>query len=130
MQNLKDIFELFDSNKTGKIETKDLENILTSLKRNPEEAREFLEEINPAEEEYISFDEFVKLMDRVENRMDKKDEEESSKQKESVYDKSPGQQSEDNKDGAKRTALLDFLILLEDYRAKCESEGKYAEARK
>lgn len=69
-------------------------------------------------------------MDKVENRMDKKDDEESSKQKESVYDKSPGQESDGTKDGAKRTALLDFLILLEDYRAKWESEGKYAEARK
>ncbi|CAI2369820.1 unnamed protein product [Moneuplotes crassus] len=130
LQNLKDIFELFDSTKSGKIPTKDLENILTSLNRNPEEAKEFLEEFSPAEEDYITFDEFVKLMDKVENRMEKKDDDESSKQKESIYDKSPAQESDETKDGAKRTALLDFLILLEDYRAKCESEGKYAEARK
>jgi len=95
-----------------------LENILTSLKRDPEEAKEMLGEIDPNNDGYITFEEFVKLMDKIENKMDKKDEEDSSsKNKGSEFDKNQ-EGSETNKGEAKRTALLDFLILLEDYRAK------------
>ena len=38
IQNLQDIFNLFDKDQSGKIGPSDLEAILTSLKRNPEEA--------------------------------------------------------------------------------------------
>ena len=95
-----------------------MENILTSLKREPGEAKEMLNEIGPSQEGFITFDEFVKLMDKIENRMDKKeeDEESSTKQKDSIIKNQ--EESEINKDGTKRTALLDFLVLLEDYRAK------------
>lgn len=124
IQNLKDIFDLFDKDQSGKIESTDLENIFASLKRDPEEAKEMLSEIDPNHDGEITFQEFIKLMAKIENKIDKKDDEEdqnSSKQ---------GDGSQGGKDRAKRTALIDFLVLLEDYRAKCESEGKYAEARK
>lgn len=124
IQNLKDIFDLFDKDQSGKIESNDLENILTSLKRDPEEAKEMLSEIDPNHDGQITFEEFIKLMAKIENKIDKKDEDEehsSTKQ---------GDGSLSGQDGAKRTALIDFLVLLEDYRSKCESEGKYAEARK
>lgn len=117
IQNLKDIFDLFDKDQTGRIVTIDLENILTSLKRDPEEAKQMLSEIDPNHGGEITFQEFIKLMAKIENKIDKKggDEQESEKQ---------GDGSEADKDGAKRTTIqtdsrvLDFLVLLEDYRAK------------
>lgn len=123
IQNLRDIFDLFDKDQVGKIQPKDLESILTSLKRDVDGAKEFLSDVQQDEEGAITFDEFLKLMIKVENRIDKKeDEDEGSSRREGA--------SEVAKDGAKRTALIDFLVLLEDYRQKCETEGKYAEARK
>ena len=35
VQNLKDIFDLFDRDKSGRIEMKDLEAIMSSLQRDP-----------------------------------------------------------------------------------------------
>jgi hypothetical protein len=110
IQNLKDIFDLYDKDQSGKIESGDLENILTSLKRDPEEAKEMLSEIDPNHDGEITFDEFVSLMAKIENKIDKKDDGEDAT--------SSQRADEENKDGAKRTALLDFLVLLEDYRAK------------
>jgi hypothetical protein len=111
IQNLKDIFDLFDKDQSGKIEANDLESILTSLKRDPEEAKEMLNEIDPNHDGQITFEEFTKLMARIENKIDRRDDGED------VTSSKHGQ-NEANKDGVKRTALLDFLIMLEDYRSK------------
>lgn len=130
IQNLKDIFDLFDKDQSGKIEASDLENILTSLKRDPDEAKQMLSDIDPDHDGEITFQEFIKLMGKIENKLDKKGD--MDKPETDKYDG----RSEDVKDVGKRTTIqtdsrvLDFLILLEDYRSKCESEGKYAEARK
>lgn len=130
VQNLKDIFDLFDKDQTGRIEVSDLENILTSLKRDPEEAKQMLEDIDPNNEGEITFQEFLKLMAKIENKIDKKGEVEEAESERNE------EGSERTKEAPKRTTIqtdsrvLDFLILLEDYRAKCEGEGKYAEARK
>lgn len=124
IQNLRDIFDLFDKDQSGKIESTDLENILTSLKRDPEEAKEMLHEIDPNHDGQITFEEFIKLMTKVENKIDRRDD---GEEHDSTKAGEGGQKS---KGGVKRTALIDFLVLLEDYRTKCESEGKYAEARK
>lgn len=43
IQNLKDIFDLFDKDRTGRIEVRDLEAIMTSLQRDPNEARMMLQ---------------------------------------------------------------------------------------
>jgi Ca2+-binding EF-hand superfamily protein len=42
---LKEIFELFDKDHTGTINMKDLEAIMQSLQRNPEEAKDLLRSI-------------------------------------------------------------------------------------
>ena len=42
VQSLKDIFELFDKEKQGRIEMKDLDAIISSLERDPVEAKEIL----------------------------------------------------------------------------------------
>ena len=42
VQNLKDIFDLFDKERSGSIDVRDLEAIMTSLQRDPSEARAML----------------------------------------------------------------------------------------
>ena len=56
VQNLRDIFDLFDKEKQGRIDIKDLEAIMTSLQRDPAEARALHGE-GP-----VSFDQFIGLM--------------------------------------------------------------------
>jgi Ca2+-binding EF-hand superfamily protein len=71
---LKDIFDLFDKNKTGYIEMRDLEAIMTSLQRDPSEAREMLKSANPAnQEDTITFDDFINLMQQIENKIVRND---------------------------------------------------------
>ena len=62
VQNLKEIFDLFDKEQAGFIEIKDLETIMGSLQRDPNEVREFVENIDPKSNGKITFDEFLKLM--------------------------------------------------------------------
>ena len=79
IQNLKEIFDLFDKNQQGSINAQDLEAIMQSLQRDPQEAREILQNIRReqnngenaegenqegAEENFdnVTFDEFIQLM--------------------------------------------------------------------
>lgn len=93
VQNLKEIFDLFDKESNGQITIKDLEAIMQSLQRDPEEAKDLLRQIRveeyqaqmqaegnndnaepePASLEFINFDEFIKMMQQIENRMAKDD---------------------------------------------------------
>jgi len=45
IENLKEIFNLFDKEKNGCIKIKDLEAIMQSLQRNPDEAKQLLMQI-------------------------------------------------------------------------------------
>jgi hypothetical protein len=124
VSNLKEIFDLFDKSKTGLIGLQDLEAIMQSLQRNAQEARSLLVQIRGQQEgdlDSIDFDEFLKLMELVENSLSKE----------------PAQQAEllpANGSGTATVAadnkVLDFLRLLEEYRKKCEIEGNYQEAKK
>ena len=62
IQNLREIFELFDKEKTNKISINDLETIMGSLQRDPEEVKELIERIDPNNNGLISFNEFINLM--------------------------------------------------------------------
>ena len=62
IQNLRSIFEMFDPNKTGAIEVKDLETIMGSLQRDANEVREFVDKLDPNSNGRISFEEFLDLM--------------------------------------------------------------------
>ena len=67
IQNLRDIFDLFDKEKTGRIDMRDLEAIMTSLQRDPAEARLLLNANQEAagsldEKQSVSFEEFINLM--------------------------------------------------------------------
>ena len=68
IQNLKEIFDLFDKQQQGRISTADLETIMGSLNRDPNEVRELIENIDPNQNS-VSFEEFIQLMQNVENRI-------------------------------------------------------------
>ena len=53
---------MFDKDKSGKIEMKDLEAIMTSLQRDPAEAKEMLRSVDPNHDDVIMFEEFIGLM--------------------------------------------------------------------
>lgn len=114
---------MFDKEKQGFIDIKDLETIMGGLQRDPAEVRDFIENVDPNSSGRISFEEFLGLMQQVENKIVK------------TFVK---QTQEGTKDGTARGVIkisaddkvLDFLKLLEEYRRKCEEQGNYGEARK
>jgi Ca2+-binding EF-hand superfamily protein len=65
VQNLREIFDLFDKEKNGVIDATDLETIMGSLQRDPAEVRDYIEQLG----EQISFEQFIDLMQQVENRI-------------------------------------------------------------
>lgn len=67
--NLRSIFEMFDPNRTGYIEVKDLETIMGSLQRDANEVRDFVDRLDPNSSGRISFDEFLDLMQQIENKI-------------------------------------------------------------
>jgi Ca2+-binding EF-hand superfamily protein len=89
ISNLKEIFDLFDKEKNGSINIKDLEAIMQSLQRDPQEALDILSAIRqdkgsePApsgELENVLFEEFIELMQQVENKLARDDPENLNRQ--------------------------------------------------
>lgn len=66
---MREIFDLFDKEHTGHIEVKDLETIMDSLKREPTEVKEFIENLDPNAGGRITFNEFLNLMQQLENKI-------------------------------------------------------------
>jgi Ca2+-binding EF-hand superfamily protein len=60
---------MFDKEKTGYVEVVDLQTILRSLGRDPNEATELLEGLGISQEGKLSFEEFLKIMKNLENRL-------------------------------------------------------------
>lgn len=60
---------MFDKQKTGFIEVVDLQTIMRSLGRDPNEALDLLQGLNISTEDKISFEDFLKLMKTLENRL-------------------------------------------------------------
>ena len=132
VQNLREIFDLFDKERNGTIYIKDLEQIMVSLQRDPDEAKQLLGQIRDAQMneegqdfERINFDDFLKMMEQVEQNLAKDDPHNQGRQDFIRQSSQNGiiNISADNK-------VLDFLRLLEEYRKKCEIEGNYQEAKK
>ncbi len=74
IENFKCIFEMFDKEKTGFIEVSDLQTIMRSLGRDPNEAIDLLQSLNlkAGQEDgdgQINFEDFLKLMKNLENRL-------------------------------------------------------------
>lgn len=62
---MREIFDLFDKQKTGIISSTDLETIMGSLQRDPDEVRDYIDSLGAQ----ISFDMFLDLMQQVENQI-------------------------------------------------------------
>ena len=61
-------FDLFDKQQQGRISTTDLETIMGSLNRDPNEIKELIENIDPNQNS-VNFEEFIQLMQNVETRI-------------------------------------------------------------
>lgn len=73
VENFRMIFIMFDPEKTGFVGINDLQTILKSLGRDPEEAAELVEDMQLADER-MSFMEFLKIMKALETRLTAKEE--------------------------------------------------------
>ncbi len=76
IQNLHEIFKLFDKNDNGYIESSDLKNIMDSLNRDPAEGTlhsrlvdEIMNSVDPNQDGKLSFDEFIKMMGSLETKL-------------------------------------------------------------
>lgn len=101
---------------------------MTSLQREPAEAREMLRQVDPNHDDMITFDEFLQMIQQLENKMTKVNNDFDPKRTGSDFMRNGSQKGVINI--APDSKVLDFLRLLEEYRRKCEEEGNYAEARK
>ena len=72
IENFRMIFIMFDPQKTGFVGIKDLETILGSLGRNPEEANELVDGMQLTDQR-LSFMEFLLIMKTLESRLTSKD---------------------------------------------------------
>jgi hypothetical protein len=98
------IFAEFDTDGSGAVSTRELEEIFRRLGRDPAEADALLREVDPDHSGRLTFQEFVDLL--VSSR-----------------GAAPGSDGPDAK-------VLEFLRILEEYRKKCEGEGSYLEAER
>lgn len=156
IDNFKCIFDMFDHDKRETVGVKDLQTIMQSLGRDPQEAIDIVEELNFDPFGTINFEEFLRIMKSLENRLGgnvNQDEGGALSSQEvqepgSVVDGQPDQNliSQQN-DMAERTKygcllprtgvhflpdskVVDFLRLLNDYRKKCCKEMNLTEARR
>ena len=83
IENFRMIFIMFDPEKTGFVGIKDLETILKSLGRDPEEANELVQDMKLADER-MSFNEFLKIMKALESRLTAKEEEKEENEEEEL----------------------------------------------
>lgn len=68
IDNFKCIFDMFDPEKTGLVDTHHLQTILKCLGRDPSESEDLLKDFNPGQEK-LSFAEFLVIMKQLENRL-------------------------------------------------------------
>lgn len=98
------MFAEFDTDGSGAVSTRELEEIFRRLGRDPAEADALLREVDPDKSGRLTFQEFVDLLV-------------------SARGGAPGSDGPDAK-------VLEFLRILEEYRKKCEGEGSYLEAER
>lgn len=69
VENFKCIFDMFDKNKTGVVNVNDLQTIMKSLGRDPQEAIDLLEELEFDPNGQMTFEEFLRIMKSLETRL-------------------------------------------------------------
>ena len=137
---------MFDKEFTGFVNVGDLQTIMKSLGRDPSEALDLLEEMDFDPNGLMSFEEFLKIMKQLENRLvaqkagDGPLQDDSQPFMNNSALPKEGTLEERNKYGCllPRTGVhflpdskvVDFLRLLNDYRKKCCKEMNLTEARR
>jgi len=69
IENFRCIFDMFDKDKTGFVEIENLVTIMKSLGRQPDEAHELVQGLELGSDGRLSFEEFLKIMKSLENRL-------------------------------------------------------------
>ena len=69
IENFRCIFDMFDKEKSGFVDIQDLQTIMKSLGREPDEAQELVEGLQLDSDNRLSFEEFLKIMKNLENRL-------------------------------------------------------------
>ena len=69
IENFRCIFDMFDKEKSGFVNIEDLQTIMKSLGRDPDEAQELVEGLQLDTDNRLSFEEFLKIMKNLENRL-------------------------------------------------------------
>lgn len=69
INNLKQLFDIFDKDQTGTIELSDMEQVMTNLGKDPTEAESILKEIDPENDNRVSFDQFLRMLAEMEKRL-------------------------------------------------------------
>ncbi|RHY33011.1 hypothetical protein DYB32_001992 [Aphanomyces invadans] len=117
------VFSLFDENGSGRISACHLESILSKLGRNPSEASDLLKNID-LQDDTISFDEFLLLI---------RSQPDIGTQVEppfSWYSRALLTAADGPYNLGPDPKVMEFINILEEYRAKCEEDGNYLEAQR
>lgn len=157
IDNFKCIFDMFDHDKKDVVGVKDLQTIMQSLGRDPQEAIDIVEELNFDPYGSINFEDFLRIMKSLENRLGGNvdggvaapgDEQEGNDPPNLIdgqnYEQNMLSQNNDMAERTKYGCLLprtgvhflpdskvvDFLRLLNEYRQKCCKEMNLTEARR
>lgn len=80
IENFRAIFDMFDRDKSGFVDINDLQTIMKSLGREPQEALELVEGMDLDSDGRLSFEEFLRIMKNLENRLvaDKQDDQDEN----------------------------------------------------
>jgi len=105
---LQGLFELYDQDGSGFINDYELEAVMQKVGRDPSQAKDLLHQVDPDNNGKVSFEEFLQILSL------------GREERETV---SAGDDPTDTK-------VLEFLNILNEYRIKCEEEGKYLEAER
>lgn len=136
--SFKSIFDMFDKAGEGQIEMSDFKSIMSSLNREEVEVERILEDFEYQGWEKLSFDEFIQLMQALERKI-LVAERQLKRQEETDSPRSaPNRERRKYGSMLPRTGVhflpdskvIDFLKLLDEYRRKCEADGKFSEAKR
>jgi len=104
---LQGLFDLYDRDGSGFINDFELEAVMQKVGRDPSQAKDLLQQVDPDNNGKVSFEEFLKILSLGRTE-------------------AAGDAADDPTD----TKVVEFLNILNEYRVKCEEEGKYLEAER
>jgi hypothetical protein len=106
-QALRGLFDIYDKDGSGFVNEDELAIIMEKVGRDPSQAKQLLNEVDPDHNGKVTFEEFIKILSLGREQPEDAD-------ADAVADKK----------------VVEFLRILNEYRMKCEEEGKYLEAER